>query len=122
MSDECWYELAEDTNLRQREIIINCDVVKVNNEIQWPITESTDISVDIIKSNLIILSQSCDLGNNKIEDILLAEVIAWSEIVKTELEKGNTNIKSKVFRQKLINGEVPGMSLLQKHTDEPSLE
>jgi len=76
----------------------------------------------VIESNLIILSQSCDLENDKIEDVLLAQVVAWPEIVQAEVAKGNEVIKSTKFREKLVNGEVPGMSLLHKYTGELTLE
>jgi hypothetical protein len=52
---------------------------------------------------------------------LLAQVIAWPEAVAAEMRTGKTHIKSREFRKKLVEGNVPGLSLLHKREQEPRL-
>jgi hypothetical protein len=63
------------------------------------------------------MTQSCDLINDKVEQVLLAQVSAWKNLV---VESADTNpaVKGKEFRKKLVDGVLPGYSLLSK-TDGP---
>src|SRR5262249_1445507 len=62
----------------------------------------------------------CDLENDKVEDILLAQVIAWPEAVRAA-GTDNPAIRSREFRRALIAGNVPGLSLLHKRETFPPL-
>src|SRR5262249_44474717 len=63
-----------------------------------------------------------DIENNKIDYLLLAPVTDWISTVRSEVQAGNTGVKSREFRKKLIDGSIPGLSLLHKHDGPPSLE
>jgi hypothetical protein len=67
------------------------------------------------------LTQSCDLENDKVQDVLLARVLAWTDVVRTEVETGNEAVRGSKFRKLLVEGNIPGMSLLHKREGEPAL-
>jgi hypothetical protein len=120
--DAEWYEVTNEGTLRQCDILRSCPVIRLQGKLQWPITASTPIPAKMEKYDLIILTQSCDLENSKVEDILLAQVIAWPVVVRQEVERNNQIVMKRDFRKKLVEGNIPGSALLHKHEGEPRLD
>ncbi len=58
----------------------------------------------------------------KVDEVLLAQVSSWAAVLKSELERGNQDIKSRKFREKLIQGNVPNLSLLHETAGPPPLK
>lgn len=73
------------------------------------------------KCGSIILSQSCDAENQKVEDVLVAQVFSRHAVVRQELERNDRIVTKREFRKRLIEGNQPGQALLHKH-DDPRLE
>src|SRR5688500_4849841 len=121
MNEDSWYEVAQGDSLLQGDLIAGCPVSRIAREWVFPL-KVEDIIADIVSADLVVMSQSYDLENNKIVQVLLTQVISWPSIVREEVERGNSNIKSRDFRKKLIEGNVPGLSLLHKHEAEPKLD
>jgi hypothetical protein len=121
MSDGDWYEVIQGESLLQGDILRACPVVQLVGGVPWPPAPDAAVEVDLVEVDLILMTQSCDLENDKVEDVLLAQVIAWPVVVKNEVEKGNTVVKAREFRKKLIEGIVPGLSLLHKREQQPAL-
>jgi hypothetical protein len=122
MSDSDWFEVVEGANLLQGDLLRKCPVLVPVTELTWPLPaqDSARLRADLI--DVIILTQSCDLANNKVAEVLLARVVSWAEVVRDEVKKGNEAVKGAKFRKKLVDGEVPGLSLLHKREQEPRLE
>jgi hypothetical protein len=72
-----WYEITSGQTLRQCDILLGCPVLKIAGRMQPPIPQSGTLPIQIERYDSIILTQSCDLENEKVEDILLAQVITW---------------------------------------------
>src|SRR5205823_3546630 len=87
----------------------------------WPVGPSRQVDIDSSDLDLVVMTQSCDLENDKVEDILFARMIAWSDAVRAEVQRGNTIFQSSKFRRHLIDGNLPGLSLLHRRDLEPSL-
>lgn len=121
MNEADWYEVTEGHALLQGDILRHCPVFIVSGKATWPIARSSPVDVDISEIDLVVMTQSCDLANDKVEDVLLARLIAWSVVVKTEVETGNTLYQSSKLRKQLVEGNVPGLSLLHKHEAPPQL-
>jgi hypothetical protein len=117
-----WYEITSGDTLRQCDILLGCPILKIAGKLQWPIPQSATLSLQFEMYDSVILTQSCDLENEKVEDILLAQVIAWPVLVRQELQRNNQFIKSKKYRKALIDGDTPGQALLHKHDGEPRLD
>jgi hypothetical protein len=120
--DEKWYEVTSGATLRQCDILMGCPVIRLDGALQWPLTPSTTVRIKVESYDSIILTQSCDLENSKVEDILLAQVIAWPVVVRQELQRNNQIVKKREFRKALIDGNTPGQALLHKHDGEPHLD
>jgi hypothetical protein len=122
MIDSGWYDLVEGAELLQGDLLSNCSILIPTEKPCWPLIPNSQIALEARKFDVIVMSQSCDLVNDKIEDVLLAQVITWSSTVRDESQKGNEGIKSSKFRKSLVEGGVPSLSLLHKRLDEPKLE
>jgi hypothetical protein len=121
MNEVDWYELAGGPVLFQGDILFQCPVFLVTGPLQGPLRPAAEIAVDARTLDLVVMTHSCDLHNDKVEDVLLARVVSWSEAVKTEVEKGNDFVRGSKFRKLLIDGNVPGLSLIHKRDQEPRL-
>jgi hypothetical protein len=104
MKDYPWYEVvSEEDELMQGDFIKDCPVVIPPSEI------SDDIKVRIINYDFVIMSQSCDLVQRKLDLVLVCPV--WS---LNEFEKKSDFFKSKKGKEALRQGNVPGYHLLNK--------
>jgi hypothetical protein len=104
MKDYPWYEVvSEEDELMQGDFIKDCPVVIPPSEI------SDDIKVRIINYDVVIMSQSCDLVQRKLDLVLVCPV--WS---LNEFEKKSDFFKSKKGKEALRQGNVPGYHLLNK--------
>jgi hypothetical protein len=104
-----WYiELLQTDNLEQGDIFYNCTVLE-------PSLQNSDrgdtISVRMIKLDVIILSQSCDLGHGKIRNVMVCPL---SKLSKHLLENFESNGERKGHVKKLKRGEELRYHILNK--------
>ena len=121
MSQESWYEIAQGGSLLQGDLISGCPVSRISREWSLPLNWE-NIAADIVAADLVVMTQSCDLENNKVGEVLLAHVISWPNTLREEIGRGNSSVKSRDFRKKLVEGNIPGISLLHKHEADPKLD
>jgi hypothetical protein len=121
MSDVSWYEVIEGPELLQGDIIRACPLFRVAVDATLEFSEDTALDVDTTPEDVVVLSQSCDLENDNVEDVLLGQVSSWEDVVRAELKRGNTFVNSSKFRKQLVDGNVPGFSLLHERTEDPIL-
>jgi len=121
MSDQDWYELVSGELLLQGDILIDCPVFAVSGRLRWPLSADDVIEVEAKVFDLVVMTQSCDLENEKVNDILLAQLVSWTDVVQAEVERGNQRVRSRKFRKLLVDGNVPGLSLLHKRQSSPVL-
>ncbi len=120
MSESFWYEVITSSALLQGDILFGCPVVSVPGPWTFPL-QTAERGYEIMNLNVVIMTQSCDLENAKLDLVLVAHVNNWQTAVATEFRSGNTAVKSREFRKKLIDGSIPGLSLLHKHEADPKL-
>lgn len=121
MSD--WYESTADPNLEQGDILPTLTALTPtmgNHEVEGE-REGT-ISAIAEETAGIILTQTCDLAQGKVDQLLVVQVVTWSDLVATESAKGNELVNSRKFREKLIEGNIPNLSLLHETSGPPALE
>ena len=81
--DYPWYEFVDGTiEIQQGERIENCPIVIPPTNIS-----EEDIEVEIREYNVVALSQSCDLENDKIDTVLVAPYWTFLEIEKIKIFK-----------------------------------
>jgi hypothetical protein len=104
MKNYLWYEVVSgEDDLMQGDFIKDCPVVIPPSEI------SDDIEVRIINYDVVIMSQSCDLVQRKLDLVLVCPF--WP---LNEFEKRSDFFKSKKGKEVLRQGNVPGYHLLNE--------
>ncbi len=73
-----WYEVTQGSELLQGDLIRDCPIPRVRGLEHWPLLAGQLLEVDIDQEEVVIVSQSCDLANEKIQDVVLAQVLDWS--------------------------------------------
>jgi hypothetical protein len=100
-----WYAIVNgEDNLLQGDFIYSCPVI-----IPPRLIEATTVSVDVIEYDVVILSQSCDLIQKKIDLVLVCPI--WP---LKEFEQSSDFFKSRNGKEALRQGNVPGYHLLNK--------
>lgn len=121
MSEADWYEVADGPEILQGDVLIHCPVFAVDRDLPWPFVATSEVGIRVKIIDLVVMTQSCDLLNEKVDEVLLAQMVAWPEAVRAEVQRGNEAVKSTRFRKLLVDGSVPGLSLLHKREQNPSL-
>lgn len=65
-----WFQAAEGGDLEQGDILQQFPVIAPPSDLTFPIVES-DISVTLRTFDVIVMTQSCDLANDKVNDVIL---------------------------------------------------
>ncbi|MBL6277006.1 hypothetical protein JMF97_12620 [Micromonospora fiedleri] len=81
------------------------------------ITQPGRISVQTLRGTWVVLSQSCDLENNKIPQVLLASALRYSDFAKHDQNGRRTE-----FRKALTQGVAIAYSLLPEFDGPPAIE
>jgi len=89
-----WYKLvAVDESLAQGDIIRNCQVlVPVNSEA----VEKETIAGEVLEYDVIVMSQSCDLENKKIDLVLVCPIYSLDELSAKQTELAENKGKNQL--------------------------
>ena len=110
--DYIWYDdVPVGSSIEQGDIIESCNIIVPNEQHYQAILDNNEneAPLDIKEIDGIILSQSCDIQNEKIDSIILCPI--WS--LKRFIEKGSSFSGSKA-REELRQGKFPEYHLLQR--------
>jgi hypothetical protein len=124
MSEPSWFAVVSGTDipLRQGDLVEKLPIVRVDSINVDGIQSGAELPICVeVEQQTIIVSQSCDLENNKISDVLLAQVLDWNAACAAMTEAGNKFAQSIAFRKALIAGNIPALHLLHKRDENPSL-
>ena len=105
MKDYPWYEIVEGRELYQGDILTSCPLILPPPAIEAGIK----VDVDVIEYDVIVMSQSCDLIQNKLELVLVCPIWGLSEF-----EEKNPSYKDSKMKESLRRGSLPGYHLLNK--------
>lgn len=107
-----WFDEVEaDSNLEQGDILINCKVLIPETEHYQSILKNIDSEkpINFIQITGIVLSQSCDIQNNKIDSIIICPIWPLSALIGQD-----DYFKSTKGREDLRQGKIPSYHLLNK--------
>ena len=100
-----WYEIVNGSSpLLQGDFVDSCPVVVPPTAI-----ESEKVSAEVIEYDVVIMSQSCDLVQKKLDLVLVCPI--WP---LKEFENRSDFFKSRKGKEALRQGNVPGYHLLNK--------
>lgn len=109
-----WYEYVKGSSLEQGDFIPKCPIIIPPKNISEGANE--EVEIRIIDS--IVLSQSCDLVNNKLEIVLVCPYYDLKEFLKGLGPERTSTKKAKVKTiEDLKKGHLPSYHLLDKDPD-----
>jgi hypothetical protein len=116
MADTWWEEISLISNnntLRQGDYLLDCSVVNIRADFDVVNEEGKDRPiVDVDKVNLIVVTQSCDLENKNVSNVLFSPIY-----LVTEFTEINPNFNNKRWEE-VRKGRIEGLYLLAS-TDNP---
>jgi len=107
--DYPWYEHVEGQDLLQGDFLDRCPILIPPKNFHVPLdtSEVSEINVGIKTYDVVIMSQSCDLVENKLELVLVCP--HWS---LEELGEAESFFKSEKAKEDLRRGNMPGYHML----------
>jgi len=100
-----WYDVVDGDDLAQGDFIDSCPII-----IPPPsMNEDDTINANVCEYDVVIMSQSCDLENRKIDLVLLCPVWPLSKF-----EERSSFFKSKKGKEELRRGNTTGYHLLNE--------
>lgn len=130
--NDSWYDVvASETRLTQGDLIFDCPVL------QWqstPIREKEDSkeqlksAIDAVVADVIVMTQACDLEQEKIQNVILCPHYPLSEykdIWTKAKQEINQNITAKAWKREcedIRNGFVWNLAILNSTMGELSIE
>jgi len=112
--DFTWYqEIVNSNNIEQGDLIVDCPIIIPPSIIK----EGDEPEIEIKLINSIILSQSCDLVNNKIDIVLVCPYYPLKIFIDNipDDQKSRKAIKKNI--DNLRKGHLPGYHLLNKDNE-----
>ena len=109
-----WYKTISNSNeIEQGDLIPNCPIIAPPATIE----ENGEYEVEVMNINSVILSQSCDLVNNKIDIVLVCPTITLVDFRNNLPESEQSSRAFKKHVENLKKGHLPGYHLLNKEED-----
>lgn len=109
-----WYEeLSNSKDISQGDIINGCAIPIPNISLYNAILENTETvedPIDIKISDLIVVSQACDIANDKINTLVLCSIWPLSRLIKD-----NSYYSSSKARESLRQGKEPSYHLVTEY-------
>jgi hypothetical protein len=107
--DYPWYEILEfSDNILQGDLIVNCPIIIPPNSFEQQELQAKE-------ANVIVMSQSCDIVNNKVEIILVCPYVTLEDFLSRHpmSQDGNKKGREKVL-ENLKQGHFNQYHILQK--------
>ncbi|MCB0541517.1 MAG: hypothetical protein KDE33_28685 [Bacteroidetes bacterium] len=115
-----WFEILNDgvNSLEQGDFIPNCPILIPPNNIQ----DNQEVEIEVKQIDSIILSQSCDLVNDKIEIVLVCPFYSLQTFLSSLSEEQQSKNSQKKIVENLRKGYLAGYHLLNNDTNIESLQ
>jgi len=105
-----WYASIDTDDLMQGDFIKKCPIIIPSidfNSVDF--NSYQKFEAEILRINVVVISQSCDLLNKKLKFVLVCPVYTLSRFVQD-----NSEFKSNKMKEKLRRGEIISYHLLNK--------
>ena len=115
--DDSWYEIVDGQNLEQGDLIGQCPVYIP--EYSTSIVEEPEAEKNLTYAitakeytyDVVIMTQSCDLGNGKVQSVVLCAYWSLDEMISQ-----NEKLRPKKMQEKIRQGYLPNLYMLNKCT------
>lgn len=114
-----WYSVVNGRNLdpvdqlEQGDILRDYQLARVE-EVLKPEANETTVKVKVLKTDIVVLTQSCDIPKISQQSILVAELNTYDHLAEM-----NSDVRGDKWRKKLIEGLITGLFLLHENPERP---
>jgi hypothetical protein len=117
-----WYEtLANSDEIRQGDFIPECPILIPPSNLNLAQAEGDEVdfhdTITVQTFNTVVVSQSCDLENNKLEIVLVCPIISLSDFFEQMPESDRSGRGRTKKLDNLKQGNLPPYHLLHRDTD-----
>lgn len=96
--DNSWYALASGSDLQQGDILQSCKVITVEADQLLAISDEQKAIASLKTYDVIILNQSCDLEQNKLEALLVCPVFSLAVASASRIDFMRPKVLEKIRR------------------------
>ena len=115
--DYPWYELLEDSSeITQGDIVKNCPVPILTDYVDAQTEQAIKAEIEYIDG--IILTQACDIANNKVENIIMCSITSREDFEKQQLNGGKTKKEIKNNINGIIKGQQNAYHIINNYEDD----
>ncbi len=112
-----WFELQENSDdITQGDIIKGC-LVPVLKELDIT-EEGQNVKAEISEIDGIVLTQACDIANNKVENIILCAITSKADFEKIQRELGKTDKEIRNSIAGIIKGHQHAYHIINEYKTE----
>jgi hypothetical protein len=116
--DYPWYTVVENSDeINQGDLLLNCPTIippNFNYEVADGAIVANAEPADVRLFNAIVVTQSCDLENGKVENVLMCPYLSWTEYMN-EILGATPTAKAKQNKwDELRKGNLPGYHLINR--------
>lgn len=106
---------VQGSSLEQGDLIPECPVYRVEHAEDL---EAPEAFLEL--HDVVVLTQTCDLVNDKVDEVLVAAVISYDRMFREE-GSARPDIKGRKFRKAVTDGVLPAYSLLPQFAGQPPI-
>jgi hypothetical protein len=102
-----WYEAVSGSELAQGDLL---------QQVLLPFISSSDPNrpeIVLERTSAVVLTQTCDLENQKVTQVLLGAVVEYDTYAEAERSRGNHYVASRRFRKAVLEGALPPLAVLR---------
>jgi hypothetical protein len=110
-----WYDVVSGPDLEQGDVF---------QDVLFPVVLNADPQrpeVVLEQVTAVVVSQTCDLVNGKLEQVLFAAVVSYEQYAVEQDRAGNGFVASKRFRRAVLDGALAPLSILRPSLHTPPL-
>ncbi|HEX9734538.1 MAG TPA: hypothetical protein VGG06_21410 [Thermoanaerobaculia bacterium] len=111
--DYPWYEVVQGDGLEQGDILMACPVITPAPSLTFPLPDDY-LPVDIVDYDVVVMTQSCDLVNEKVTDVIVCPHWDLESAGSMDRSLGN-----KGAAQQVLKGRIARYLMLASSTDLP---
>lgn len=105
-----WYAVVSDDSLEQGDFFFSCQVVEPSAPVERRSAGSVDeVGVEVKEYDLLVLSQSCDLAQGKLQTVLMCPHFPLDQFGEQE-----QHFNTKKGKEDIRRGNIPGLHMLQQ--------
>lgn len=115
--DYPWYELLEDSSeITQGDIVKNCPVPILTDYVSAQTGQVIKAEIEYIDG--IILTQACDIANNKVKNVIMCSITSREDFEKQLLNDGRTKKEIKNNINGIIKGQQNAYHIINNYKDD----